>query len=193
MRVGAAVLAAGAGRRFDATASEHKLLAPCRGRPLVAWALGSALAAGMERTWVVTGAVDLGEALVPGLEVLANPAWEEGLATSLQVAVDAARRAGLDAIVVGLADQPGVTPEAWRAVASGEAPIVVATYAGVRGNPVCLAREVWGLLPAEGDIGARALMCEHPSLVAGIACGGQPDDIDTREDLDRWNSPTIST
>ncbi|MBO0732450.1 MAG: NTP transferase domain-containing protein, partial [Acidimicrobiaceae bacterium] len=113
------MLAAGGGSRFRSSSDgPHKLLAPWRGRPLVSWALDAAHAAGLGRTWVVTGSVDL-TALVPeGVEVLSNPSWAEGQATSLAVAVAAARAAELDAVVVGLGDQPLVTAEAWRAVAA---------------------------------------------------------------------------
>ncbi|MGH9115939.1 MAG: NTP transferase domain-containing protein, partial [Acidimicrobiales bacterium] len=82
-RTGAALLAAGAGTRFGPGAgAAHKLLAPWRGRPLVWWAARSVLDAGLERTWVVTGAVDLAGALPEGVEVLPNPDWEAGQATS---------------------------------------------------------------------------------------------------------------
>lgn len=187
MKVGAAVLAAGAGSRFRAPDGGHKLLALWQGRPVAVWSLEAAAAAGLDATWVVTGAVPL-DGLVPaGVEVLPNPNWADGQAGSLQVAVAAASAAGLDALVVGLADQPGVLPEAWRAVAEGVGPIVVATYGGVRRNPVRLAKEVWPLLPTMGDEGARVLIRRRPELVSEVACAGQPDDIDTMEDLDRWN------
>jgi molybdenum cofactor cytidylyltransferase len=191
-RVGAVVLAAGAGRRFVAPDGSHKLMAPRGGRPVVAWAVEAAVAAGLERTWVVTGAIDLAGVVGAGAEILANPDWAGGQATSLQVAVVAARVAGLDAIVVGLGDQPGVTASAWRSVADASAPIGVATYAGRRRNPVRLGREIWDLLPRTGDDGARVVIRSRPDLVYEVACDGQPGDIDTVEDLDRWNSGTIS-
>jgi molybdenum cofactor cytidylyltransferase len=165
----------------------HKLLAPFRGRPVVAWAVEHALAADVGPTWVVTGAVDLGSVLPAGVEILANPAWAEGQATSLQTAVDEARRRGAPALVVGLGDQPLIPPSAWAAVAASGAAIAVATYDGQRRNPVKLSAAVWDLLPRAGDEGARSLIRSRPDLVQEVPCQGEPVDIDTREDLDRWS------
>jgi molybdenum cofactor cytidylyltransferase len=186
--IGAAVLAAGSGSRFEAGSdAAHKLLVGWRGRPLVWTAAANALESGLSPVWVVAGAVDLTGSLPDGVTVLANPGWAEGQATSLQVAVAAARRAGLDALVVGLGDQPMVTPQAWAAVAGAGAPIAVATYDGQRRNPVCLAAAVWDLLPATGDQGARVLINQRPDLVREVPCQGDPADIDTREDLLTWS------
>jgi molybdenum cofactor cytidylyltransferase len=180
------VLAAGGGSRFDRP--DHKLLTPWRGRPLVAWALDAAALAGLPRTWVVTGAVDLAGAVPDGVEVLVNDHWTDGQATSLQLAISAAEVCGLDAIVVGLGDQPMIPASAWmRVAATRTTPIAVATYQGRRANPVRLGRPVWDLLPTEGDEGARAVIRDQPDLVTAVACEGNPADIDTVEDLDAWS------
>jgi CTP:molybdopterin cytidylyltransferase MocA len=181
----AVVLAAGGGSRF--TADVPKLLAPFRGRPLVAWAVESALAAGLDQTLVVVGAVDLSSAMPPGLTVVENDRWAEGMATSVRAAVAAAGDAGHQAVVIAPGDQPLVPPSAWRAVAASPADVATATFGGRRRPPVRLAREVWPLLPASGDEGARALMRRRPDLVGEVACPGEPADIDTVEDLERWS------
>jgi molybdenum cofactor cytidylyltransferase len=183
--VAAAVLAAGAGSRF--TGHVHKLLAPFRGRPLVLWAVEQALAAGLDETIVITGAAAV-EALLPAaVAVVPNPDWEQGQATSLQAAVAYSRAVGHDAIVVGLADQPLIPSSAWVAVAGAGGALAVATYGGQRGNPVRVGAEAWDLLPQAGDAGARILMAERPELVTEVACVGNPADVDTLEDLERWS------
>jgi molybdenum cofactor cytidylyltransferase len=156
----------------------------------VSWALEQAAGAGLEHTWVVTGALDLvAEGLVPpGVEVLVNRRWKQGLASSLQLAVATARALELDAVVVGLGDQPLVPASAWRAVAASSGrPVAVASYAGRNRNPVRLDRAVWDLLPDTGDEGARAVIAGRPELVMAVACDGDPADIDTVEDLAAWS------
>lgn len=183
MTIAALVLAAGEGSRF--AGEHHKLTAPFRGRPLWSWAIDAALAAGLDATYVVTGAVDL--PLPPPVIRVQNDAWAEGQATSLAAGIAAVEAAGHDAVVVGLADQPLVGPDAWRRVAATDAAIAVASFDGARRPPVRLAAAVWPLLPRTGDEGARALMRERPDLVVAVPCSGQPADIDTLEDLERWS------
>jgi molybdenum cofactor cytidylyltransferase len=185
--VAAVVLAAGGASRF--TGEGHKLRAVVRGKPVIAWAMESAVAAGLDATLVVVGAVDLADLLPPDVEVVVNERWAEGQATSLQCAIGWAGERGLDAVVVGLADQPFVGTQAWQAVAAASAPIAVATYDGRRRNPVKLHCQVWPLLPHEGDEGARRIITANPHLVSEIACQGDPHDLDTIDDLAPWRSP----
>ena len=181
----AVVLAAGGGTRFGG--ATHKLLAEFRGKPLVRWAVDAAVEAALDGVLVVTGAVALDGVLPDGVEVVHNPRWAEGQATSLAAAVGAAAERGHDAVVVGLGDQPLVPAEAWRLVAASDSPIAVATYGGHRRNPVRLAAEVWPLLPEHGDEGARSLVALRGDLVVEVACPGDPIDVDTHEELKQWS------
>jgi CTP:molybdopterin cytidylyltransferase MocA len=185
MSVAAVVLAAGGGKRFEGT--EHKLLTGFRGRPLVWWALAAAAGACLDEVAVIVGAVDLGAAVPEGVRVIENPDWASGQASSLQTAVSWALDRQHQAVVVGLGDQPLVPSSAWAAVAASESAVAVATFDGHRRPPVRLGRSVWGLLPSAGDEGARVLMKERPDLVCEVVCEGQPADIDSEEDLIRWN------
>ena len=167
------------------------MLAERDGRSVVEHAVAAAGEA-LGEVLVVTGAVQLPSAVtaMPGVRVVHNPRWADGQATSL-AAGDRAGATGddaIDAVVVGLGDQPDITPESWRRVAASTAPIAIATYDGRRRNPVRLHRSVWPLLPTTGDEGARALTRLRADLVEEVPCSGSPDDIDTLEDLLRWQS-----
>lgn len=191
MTAAAVLLAAGSGTRFES--EQPKLLAELDGRPLVRWAIESAMASGLPGPYVVTGSVDLGDAL-EGARVVINDRWAEGMASSLCAGIRAAEADGHDAVVVALGDQPGLSPDAWRAVAAAtDTPIAVATYSGKRAHPVRLNAAIWADLPESGEDGARILMRERPHLVTEVPCNaGTATDIDTAEELDRFNSPTRS-
>ena len=184
----AVLLAAGGGTRFAGTT--HKLLATIERVPVFRRSLDHLVEAAFDRVVVVTGAVAL-DIKDRGVTTVHNPSWVEGQAGSLQLALSAAADLGSDVVVVGLADQPFIPASAWRAVADATttAPIVVATYGGVRGpNPVRLHSSVWPHLPTDGDEGAKPVMRLHPNWVDEVACEGSAADIDTLEDLRSWTN-----
>lgn len=185
MTIAAVLLAAGAGTRFEGPG--HKLLAPWGASTVFGASLAAAAAAGFDDVIVVEGAVDLAAAGVPAqtdrVRIVHHAGWEAGQATSLAAGIEAAHAVGHDAVVVGLADQPAVTATTWRAVADVDAPIVVATFDGVRRPPVRLDRSVWPLLPTDGDDGARVLMAARPDLVTEVQVDGDPRDVDSVADL----------
>ena len=155
--------------------------------PLVRRAVDAALAADLDETIVVMGAVDLLEVLPEEVTVLQNEAWAEGQATSLAAAVSYAGSRGHRAVVFGCGDQPGVPSSAWAAVASADCDLAVADFGGDRRPPVRIGAALWSYLPLTGDEGGRLLMRRRPELVRAIPCEGNPDDIDTLEDLHKWN------
>lgn len=200
------LLAAGEGSRFrpdDRAAATHKLLAvlPAAGseppETVLARSIRHARDAAIGPLVVVTGFLDESELLDDAsvrsvvddtIVFCRNPRWTSGQASSLRVGIDAAADLGATAATVGLADQPFIPADTWRRVAEGLGPIRVATYDGKRGNPVRLRSDIWKLLPADGDRGARVLMRQRPELVTDVPTIGSFADIDTVEDLRRWQS-----
>ena len=194
----AVLLAAGSASRF--TGPTHKLLAPLKGRTVLEWSFRAVIEAGFATVIVVTGPIQF-DLEGPGVVNIHNPLWETGQASSVRAGIATAQSLGMSAVVMGLADQPFVTSEAWRSVARSSSAIAVATYLQnepdttgdgaktikIRGNPVRLANSVWDLLPEEGDFGARNVISSRPELVEEVLCSGSPSDIDTIEDLRKWN------
>ena len=181
MTIAAVVLAAGGGTRWDGEG--HKLLADLDGRPLAAHAIDAAEAAGLDELVVVTGAADLSGVLPAAATIVHNPDWDAGQAASLQLAVSHCRATGHEAMVVGLADTPGVPAAAWRAVAGMPGDLVCATFGGRQRPPVKVAARLWDELPVTGDEGARPLLRWRASETVEVACDGEPTDIDTVDDL----------
>ena len=163
--VAAVVLAAGASTRFGD--AKQRLLLP--------HVLERVRAAGVDELVVVLGAHEV-DADAPTVRCAE---WERGPGASLRCGL-AALPSDTDAAVVVLADGPELSPVAvervlgaWRA---SRAPLVAASYGGVRGHPLVLARAAWDDVPDEG------LRVHEPVLVP---CDdlGSPGDVDYRSDL----------
>jgi CTP:molybdopterin cytidylyltransferase MocA len=163
--IGAVILAAGAATRFGS--AKQRLFLPQVLKRVRA-------ARTIDEIVVVLGAheVETDARTVRCLD------WERGPGASLRCGL-AALAAETSAAIVVLADGPALAPQAidrlvetWR----GE-PFLAASYGGVRGHPVLLARATWEAIPDEG---ARAL---EPALVP---CDdlGSPGDVDRPEDID---------
>ncbi len=189
MTVAAVVLAAGRGSRLEAPVA--KPLLEHRGRPLVAYALDGAVASGLRPVVLVVGHQGEEVARVAadfdGVTVVPAFAWAEGISQSLRAALEAlASDLTVDAVCVGLADQPRVGAEAYRRVAAAAdagAALAVATYDGHRGNPVAIARALWPAARAlTGDAGARQLM-DGREVEVDCTGTGDPADVDTLDDL----------
>lgn len=187
------ILAAGSGTRFGPDPSA-KLLAPFLGRPLVAHVIRTATEAGLGGLVAVLGrgAASLATAVDwDGVVRATNPVPEAGLASSLQLGVEAirARFPEAEAILVFLGDQPLVGTEvAGRLIAAAaqtERPVLVPRYAEGGGpNPVLVRRSAWGLADvAAGDRGLGPLLAARPGLVAEVPVEGANPDIDTPLDL----------
>ena len=181
MTIGGLILAAGEGRRFGGT----KQLAELRGRPLLEHAL-EAMTVVSPRVVVLGHAA--GEILervdLHGAEPVVCGDWAAGQAASLRCGIDAL--GAVDAAVVTLGDQPGITAEAIAAVvaAVGDEDAVRAMYGGAPGHPVLLRRPLLARAgELRGDSGFRDLLADAMVRDVEIGALADPADIDTREEL----------
>ncbi len=188
-RVAAVILAAGQARRMR---GPNKLLARFDGAPLVRRVAESALASKADPVIVVTGhrAADISAALAGlSVQVVHNPDFADGLATSLKAGLAAVPESASGALVL-LADMPGITASiADRLIGAFEAKpapaIVLPTVNGKRGNPVLWSRAFFPeLMAVTGDTGARHIIARHEELVERVEIGAAAGlDVDTPEAL----------
>lgn len=192
LRVGAVLLAAGAGSRLGGIA---KALIRLQGVPLVNRHLVAFSGAGVDEVVVVTGhaRADV-EAAVLGFPITLahNERWADGQAGSVRVGL-AALQGPFDAVFVALADQPLVGAAdlteliaAFKQRASGH--VVVPVVDGRRGNPVLLdATACERIAAGDAQVGCRQFIERHPELVHRHATGNARYlvDLDTADDLAR--------
>jgi len=188
-RIAALLLAAGQSRRMGS----NKLLAEIDGRPMVARTAQRLLSSHARPVIAVLGnqADDVDAALgrLP-VERVRNPAFAEGLSTSLKRGI-AALPPDTDGVIVCLGDMPLVAGrDLDRLIAAfnpleGRA-IVVPTRRGKRGNPVLWAsRFLPEMAELAGDVGAKHLIGEYAELVAEVEMDsdGVLVDVDTPDAL----------
>ncbi len=180
MTVALAVLAAGSGERMGGPKAELRV----GGARLLDRAIALARAAGCTPIYAV---VRIG-AEATGATRVVNPDPSRGMRSSLALAVEAAGDA--DALAVLLVDMPGLSAAAVRSVVGAWRPdrVAVACYDGVRAHPTVMSPDLWrsALETAGPDEGARAFLTAHPELVDEIDVVGDPADLDTPDDLARW-------
>ncbi|HEY3183030.1 MAG TPA: NTP transferase domain-containing protein [Gaiellaceae bacterium] len=94
-----------------------------------------------------------------GVRLVEARDWELGPGASLRAGLRALPDEATHALVA-LADGPDLDPRAVERVLAhrNESAVVAASYGGVRGHPVCLARAVWDRVPDEGGRALEALL-----------------------------------
>lgn len=213
--VAAIVLAAGASTRLGAGRS--KQLLRYQGRTLLRHSVEQALASSCQPVIVVLGAeVERCQRELAGLDVhvTINPAWAEGMGSSIRAGMAAVTAAAADAraVVITLCDQPLVgaafidrvvkrfdsyrgeavesAEGAGREPAAGE-PTVAAEYDGRPGVPALFPRARFAELSRlDGAAGARHLLRATPGhgvardVVITLPCPEAAVDVDTITDYE---------
>ena len=191
--VGAIVLAAGISQRMGLP----KQLLDFRGEPLVRRATAAALDAGCSPVVVVTGAnAKATRQLLRGLKVreVENEQWQSGLSSSIRAGVAAVieTNSQTDAIVVLLCDQPFVTGEVTAKLIAAyrekRGSIVASSYGDTFGVPALFGKAHYTeLMALEGMAGAKQLIQKHFAEVHLVNFPEGAIDIDTPEDLARFD------
>ncbi|MDP7547843.1 MAG: NTP transferase domain-containing protein, partial [Alphaproteobacteria bacterium] len=189
-RIAALILAAGQSRRMGAA---NKLLAEIDGKSMLARVVEAAQASQIAQLIAVTGheADSVAAALAPyEVGLVHNPAFADGLSTSLQAGLGALAD-DIDGVIILLGDMPRIAPgHIDRLIAAfnpveGRA-ICVPTYQGKRGNPVLFAARFFAEMgQVAGDSGAKHLIGQHEDEVVEVAMDddGIFLDVDTPDAL----------
>jgi len=190
LRIGAVLLAAGAGRRMGGVA---KPLIRLQGVPLVRRALVALSGAGVDEVVVVTGHAheEVEAELAPfSVRVVHNAAHAEGQEGSVRAGL-AALEGPFDAVFVVPCDQPLVAADdlteligAFKKRPGGH--VIVPYVEGRRGNPILLdAQALAQILDSGVNLGCRHLIDRHPELVHAHTTGNMRfvSDLDTLEDV----------
>ncbi|MGP4753707.1 nucleotidyltransferase family protein [Agrobacterium pusense] len=191
-RVFVILLAAGRSSRMGKTGAS-KLLAEFNGIPLVRRSAEVALGSTANTVIVVTGHRRFEiEAVLDSLRVecVENPLHESGMGSSLAAGVTRCRARGADAVLVMLADMPGLTSDdldqliATFCTADGEV-VVRAMGDGTPGNPVIIPKSLFeAVAHLEGDVGARGVIEASSLPVVYVEIGEAALlDVDTPEAL----------
>ncbi len=192
-RFGVAILAAGASTRMGSL----KQLLALDGTPLLVRAVEAALASPAWPVVVVLGAdaekLRVTLARYPVI-VTENPAWSEGMASSIRAGVTTLQQfsRSLDAAVIALCDQPAFSPATIAALVATQratgSRIVAARYSGRNGAPALFLREHFPTLTSlTGEEGARELLNGPTSHVAAVDLPDLAFDLDTPGDVARYH------
>jgi len=182
------VLAGGGSQRYGKT----KQLLTWKGEPLVVHAAKTALKAGLDPVWVVTGADrnDVEDAVsdLP-VHTVHNPDWKAGQSTSVKTAVNALPSHVGGAIFL-LADQPHIPPDLVKALrvahAESHAPIVATMVDDQRANPVLFDRRLFSdFRSLRGDVGGRVLFDRYRPVYVPWEDPTITLDVDTPQDFQR--------
>ncbi len=172
-RIAGIVLAAGSSKRAGA---KNKLLLDISGRPMVARVVETALAAGLDPVFGVTGhqASEVGKIIKKaGGETVHNPDHEKGMGASIAAGI-AALASGVDGAVICLGDMAEVRRQTIQALVRGFATdggqgISVPVMDGRRGNPVLFGAAFFpALKELHDDKGGKGLIAAHAGSVKEV-------------------------
>lgn len=189
MSTAAVILAAGQSKRLG----RAKQLEPWGDTTLLGHVVARTQTFGVDEVWVVLGhrADEIVEhAGLDDVYIVENLEWEEGIASSLRVGLDALNRLSrCDQALIVIGDQPDVSAETVSDLIKSHAkagrPVTIPKYRYNLGNPVLVDRALWPrIMSLDGDEGAQRLWQAHPEWVNEVWIpDNAPRDVDTEADV----------
>jgi CTP:molybdopterin cytidylyltransferase MocA len=187
-----AILAAGRSARFG---TEDKLAALFRGKPLGLHTAEALTGLEFGHRWVIARTAD--HMCVPGwtsagFETVVNADAAQGMGSSLRCAVERAKEAGAEGLMVCLADMPLVPPVHFSALVrawSEHGGLVASQDGALVSPPAIFSREQFGaLLGLTGDQGAKPLLKTAYLVTSPPAALVDVDDPETLRRLSSQSS-----
>jgi molybdenum cofactor cytidylyltransferase len=189
--IGAIILAAGASIRMGAV----KQLLPWKNSTLLEYSIQQLSESDVNQLVVVLGAnekVIRENSNLQCTDVVVNPEWEKGMATSIATGLGhlLKKTPDMQAVLIALVDQPLLDFNYYNKLIQKKlvvvSEIVCSAYFDQLGVPAVFGREYFdNLLNLEGSKGARALLREGNVKVATIDAGDLAVDLDTKESYNR--------
>lgn len=185
------VLAAGASTRLG----RPKQLLNYKGSTLLAHSVKVAVSSEAQNIIVVLGAeADQVESVIDmaGAEVLFNPQWKEGMASSIRCGMEYITKHDpkVEGVIIMVCDQPKISSEVLQKLiiaynTSGK-PIIASGYGDSFGPPVLFHRSYFDvLLRLKKDVGAKSVIFDHLEEAEFIPFPEGNFDIDTEADYEK--------
>lgn len=192
MSTGLVILAAGASTRLG----RPKQLLEYRGQPLLQHLIDLADQTICNPSLVIlgSGAEEIKERIdSKSLEVIENPEWEEGIASSIRFGLSYLGEKNPDVkhVLFLLSDQPYLTIDVINELLKlkgANKSITACEYNDQVGVPAIFSHHFFeDLMRLEGDSGAKKIILQNMDYVSMVPFVGGEMDIDTEEDYERLN------
>jgi len=191
-KIGAVILAAGMSKRMG----KPKLLLPLHGTPLFHYALKASIYHSLDPIVLIAGPYIETMRKLPHefrqIEVLYNPNYATGMASSLKLGMEA-MKGRVDAAIIFLADQPFVPAEVvqtlieeYKKTRKEGIRIVRPAYEGIVGHPILFDAELFSAFDSiAGDQGGKPIIQAHQDRMKIVSFDHSMwgRDVDTPEDL----------
>lgn len=129
---------------------------------------------------------------IPGLNVVINEHWEEGMAGSLRKGLDSMTKMypDVDGLMILVSDQPHLKHDTITQLIDAQnksgLPIAACSYAGIIGTPALFHKTVFPeLMQLKGDVGAKRIIESRKQDVVTVFFDKGVVDIDTQDDYEK--------